>query len=255
MGVQTPITLQEVQELFPTLKIITLEPTIDGIIDTTYLVHTSNNSFILKRYEQKTNTQINTHLNILHKLHLCKLDTPRFITESKGWYLFHFTKGNYLSTVDYSSLKKIARALQQMHKCTRQHFCDRDISERININKALQNQKKYYYHYKRFLPLKKIPKNNDGIIHGDIFFDNILENDNKIYFLDFSDAANGRFSFDLAVILSSLCSHPQRQHYINFLLHVYNQNNSFKVTKKELLSDLKYAKLFYDLLKRDLNKL
>jgi len=252
MGVKTTITLKQVQNYFPQLNVIALTPTLEGITDTTYILHTNMKQYVLKKYENKTQEQIATHLKLLQKLHSCSIDVPQLITNVNGWYVFNYTKGTYLKTINYYSLKQIALMIKKIHQCTKKYYCDRDISERINIKDALKGQKRHYYFYKKFLPLKSIPKSQDGLIHGDIFWDNILNKGTKISIIDFSDAANGRFSFDLGVTLSSLCSHPNRRHYIDFFLKVYNQNNRFKITKYALLEDLVYAKLFYELLKRNI---
>jgi len=252
MGVKTTITLKEVQALFPHLKIDSLVPTVDGIIDTTYILHASKESYVLKKYEHKTQEQIAMHLELLKKLDSCSLSVPKLITNLKEWYVFSYAQGNYLKIINYYSLRKIARIIKKIHQCTKKYYCNRDISQRINISSVLNIQKQCYYAYKKFLPLKNIPTHKDGLIHGDIYIDNILTQGAKLSIVDFSDAADGRFSFELGVALSSLCAHPNRQHYVNFFLKVYNQNSRFKITKKELLVDLEYAKLFYELLRNNI---
>jgi len=252
MGVKTTITLKQVQSYFPKLNVIALTPTLEGITDTTYILHNNTKKYVLKKYENKAQKSITTHLKLLQKLHSCSLDVPKLITNVNGWYVFSYTQGSYFKTINYYSLQRIALMIKKIHHCTQKYYCNRDISERINIEYALKREKKHYYFYKKFLPLKSMSKSRDGLIHGDIFWDNILNKGTKVSIIDFSDAADGRFSFDLGVTLSSLCSHPNRKHYIDFFLKVYNQNNRLKITKHALLEDLEYAKLFYELLKRNI---
>ena len=250
MGVKTTVTLSKVQKLFPTLLIVDINSTSDGIIDTTYILKSKSDSYILKKYENKTKEQINIHLRLLKKLHSSNLNVPHYLTTSNDWYVFRYIHGSYIKYINYYSLKKLAILLRKIHSNTYKSYCGKDISQRIDVKAAINKQKQYYYFYKKFLPLKSMSTKRNGIIHGDISFNNILERGSIISILDFTDSADGRFSFDIAVILNSLCSHPNKAHYINYFLHVYNQNNFFKIAEKDLLEDLDNAKLFYQLLKR-----
>ena len=86
--------------------------------------------------------------------------------------------------------------------------------------------------------------NDDGIIHGDLFADNCKFKDNKLSGVyDFSQACNGDFIFDLAVIAMSWCydnQHLNKQKVL-ILMRAYGLNisyNKFKIY-------IKYALLYY----------
>src|SRR5262245_63800270 len=56
----------------------------------------------------------------------------------------------------------------------------------------------------------KLPK---GIIHGDLFADNlIMKGDKVIAMLDFEAACRGKFIFDLATAVNALCFDGEQYH-------------------------------------------
>lgn len=253
MGVITKIGIKEVQELFPSFSFIKLTLTTEGLIDTTYIVEDKCKKYILKKYENKTELQIQTHLQLLKKLSLHNITVPQLISQSYPWFLYNYIDGEHPTQINYFNLQQIAICIKKIHKCTRAYSINKHIFDRINISNALHHQRKTsFYYYKKYLKLKKMDRSSDGIIHGDIFTQNIVISNNNIAIIDFIDAADGSFSFDLAVALSSLVKHPSRQHYIDYFLQVYNQTNHQKISKKTLLKKIQYAKLFYELLRKNL---
>ena len=76
MGVITKISLEELQQIFPHYSFIKITPTLSGIIDTTYIVENTQQSFILKKYERDIKTKIKKDIELLNLLH------------NKGLYLF-----------------------------------------------------------------------------------------------------------------------------------------------------------------------
>ncbi len=68
MGVKTEITLSELNLLFPSYGFTKISPTASGIIDTTYIVHTKTNGYILKRYERDIPHKIILDIRLLNNL-------------------------------------------------------------------------------------------------------------------------------------------------------------------------------------------
>ena len=90
----------------------------------------------------------------------------------------------------------------------------------------------------------KIELKNDGIIHGDIFPDNVKWKNNQLSGVyDFSEACNGDFIFDLAVVASSWCFDDNKPNYekINTLLSSYGLQIQLDTFKEYI----KYALVYY----------
>ncbi|HLD23848.1 MAG TPA: phosphotransferase [Sulfuricurvum sp.] len=89
--------------------------------------------------------------------------------------------------------------------------------------------------------LKKINLHlrNDGIIHGDLFLDNALFEEGRLScVIDFTQACNGDFIFDLAVVDLSWCDSNEKT---EALLESYGAT----ISAEEFQSYREYATLFY----------
>jgi len=242
MGLVTKISLQEAQELFAIFSFTKLTPTTEGIIDTTYIVENSNKKYILKKYENKTPLQLQNHIEFLNRLARHNLNVPQLVAESNLWFLFNYIKGEHPTSITYFNLRQIAINTRKIHNCTRGYYVKRHIFDRINILDALKYQKKdSFYYYKKYLDLKNMQRSVDGLIHGDIFPQNILITNSNIAIIDFIDAADGSLIFDLAVALSSLAKHPNRQHHIENFENFYNQTNHL-ISKTHAQNGINYLK-------------
>jgi homoserine kinase type II len=119
-------------------------------------------------------------------------------------------------------LETVGRALADLHtspRATRRGIENRFGYERIasiygeirrrlpsyfrRITRTLDDEVEYLRHYLE----SKLPK---GIIHGDLFPDNLLfRGDKLVAVLDFEAASRGKFIFDLATAVNALCCDGQ----------------------------------------------
>jgi len=70
---------------------------------------------------------------------------------------------------------------------------------------------------------KKLPK---GVIHGDLFIDNIFFKKNKLSgIIDFYFAANDYFMYEIAICINALCfDHKKKKfHFLNVLTMIYQR--------------------------------
>jgi len=92
--------------------------------------------------------------------------------------------------------------------------------------------------------LYNIQLQNDGIIHGDLFLDNAkFEDDQLTGVYDFSEACNGDFLFDLAVVSLSWCFDKNKinKKKVNILINSYNDSIKYL----QFIEYIKYALLYY----------
>lgn len=250
MGVQTFISLVDVNMLFPAFTFTKLRATHEGIIDTTYIVSTATHSYILKKYERDISEKIHQDKKLLKKLKASGLNVPSFVASSEGWHLYEKLKGEQPKDVKSFHIQALARFMAKMHKKTAKMSAHSKFIHRYNIQNVLIFTKlNYFAYYKKLQVLRNLTQKNDGIIHGDIFKDNTIFDGEKIGVIDFIDAANGEFVFDIAVALLTFNTNKNNPYFLNLFLNTYNQKAPKKIHKTQLLKNIKLASKFYALLR------
>jgi homoserine kinase type II len=245
MGIKTDITLKELNNLFPTFNFTALEATTSGIIDTTYFVYTKNSSYILKHYEHISFAKIEADAKLLKYLNSSNLNVPILLAYSNNWYIYKRLQGTQPNIITTRHIVVLARFLAKFHNLTSKKSLNMPFFKKDEINKILNSV--CYKTYKKYSYLKDIKFNNDGIIHGDIFKDNTVFYNFKIGVFDFGDSADGSFAFDIAIALFGFNINNKQELFINLFLNTYNQQSKKKITKNQLLYNLKIASDFYTL--------
>ena len=248
MGVVTRISLSEINTLFPAYKFIAYEPTVSGIIDTTYIVHTRHDSYVLKKYERDIPSKIKQDMRLLSMLHTSGLNVPICLGANNDWYLYKKLSGEQPQNIKSYHIQALARFLAALHqtmstcKCNSNQIIEKEVLENLEYTK-----KHYFSYYKKFEFLKHFTLKPDALIHGDIFKDNTIFEGKKIGVIDFIDSSCGTFSFDAAVALVGFDARVHSHYFINLFLNTYNQHAPKKLTKKRLLYKMKIASHFYAL--------
>ena len=237
MGVKTKLFYDDIKPFFD-LK--TLEETSSGISHTVYIL---DNEYILKIYEDET-TPFNIDAEVELLNYSKKLCVPKIIKDDifiKGKRGVVFTKGEGESLVEFvyqTHLEQIANFLKSFHTLTKgkthkniSSFGKSDLKELINKTR----NKKFEDEFNSL----NIELKNDGVIHGDLFLDNATFCKDKLTCVfDFSDACEGDFIFDLAVVALSWCSSKED---IKILLNSYDKSLKFE----NFIPYLRYASLYY----------
>jgi len=245
MGVKTSITLQEVQELFPSYTFKTLTPTEDGVIDTTYIL----DKFILKHYERDIGERVKKDKKRLLFFKSSGLNVPLCVAQSNGWFLYEKLEGVEPKNIELKHIQALARFMAKMHTLSYKKYSKESFLKQYDLDTTLYSlQKSFYFYYKKFSSLRNYKDTDDGFIHGDIFKDNTLFFKDKIGVFDFIDGGNGSFLFDISVALVAFNPH-KRQLFTRVFLNTYNQNSPFKISHKELTYEIKNAAKLYGLLR------
>ena len=125
---------------------------------------------------------------------------------------------------------------------------DADADSSVNILVSQYNRdgvKKFLYNnfndIKKNWP-KKLPS---GIIHGDLFIDNIFFNKNKVSgYIDFYFAANDHYMYEIAICINALCFDEKNKKFIinkkkvDKLIKGYNSVKKIKLNEKNNLNIL-----------------
>ena len=248
MGVVTKISLQELNEIFPSYGFLSILPTLSGIVDTTYIVQTSKKSYVLKKYEREIPQKINDDMELLRTLNSAGLNVPLCLDSNAGWHLYKKLEGAQPKDVKSYHIQALGRFLAKMHKEMAKTKCDSNARVEYEVKEALKYTKSHFFgYYKQFEFLKRFTHKNEAIIHGDIFKDNTIFNGKKIGVIDFIDSSCGTFAFDVAVALVGFDSRERHDYLINIFLIAYNQHAPKKLTKERVKKKMKIAAHFYAL--------
>ena len=204
-----------------------------GIENTNYLIRTKNKKYILTIFEKRIHggckyKDLTFFMKLMSKLSKLKIKCPEPVRNKKGTYIFKLKNKNacivsflegkdkkQLSVNDYFS---IGKNVAKLHIASKKINLYRKNSLSINswepllkkidnrINKLSSNlvnlMKIDLTDIKKKWP-KKMPK---GIIHSDLFIDNIFFYKNKFYgFIDFYFSANDFLAYELATCINALC--------------------------------------------------
>lgn len=249
MGVKTKITTKDLKNYF---SIDSLKPTLDGERDSVYII---NDSLVLKLFENPYSPTIKEEIKLntlCRNLKVAPIKKRNITIKNKPALIYKKCTGTSLKKVKLKHIKEIGKFLKQFHTITKNK---KSQNSQIFAQKPVQKMVKDSTNpqFKKLYKKINIKLKNDGIIHGDIFRDNVLFKNNKIScVIDFTEACNGDFDFDLAVIGLDWCKGDKE---LKVLLESYGATISLKKFKHYI----RYAGLYYSLIryyeKRDYKKL
>jgi len=223
-------TLAQFVENFALGKLLKFSGIPAGSVNTHYLLETSKGKFFLKIDEVKDRQEARREIDLLLYLRSRRFSCPAPLPDKEGVYLLEY-EGKVVSIYPYIAgktfsekmlslpqLEKIGQALASLHilgQAYKKGLENRFRFERITevyqeIRVQLPSYFRQYIHvldeefeHQRQYAEERLPK---GIIHGDLFADNILFRAGKITaVLDFEAAGHGKFIYDLATAVNALC--------------------------------------------------
>lgn len=225
----------------------------DGIENTNYFLKTQKGKFVLTIYENKITERIkNKHLpffiNLINFYKLNKIPCPSILSSrnnkkiinfyNKPSIIFEFVDGKTLNKTNKNNCYKVGKILGLMHKTSikfnKKKKNDFSFKEWEKIIKKKFNLKTKE---KQFLKEEiKFIKNNwpkslpSGVIHGDLFPDNVFFKKKKINgIIDLSNACTDFFSYDLSICINSWCFEKKlNMEKVKYLISGYNSERKMK---------------------------
>jgi homoserine kinase type II len=202
----------------------------EGSVNSNYLLETVRGKYLLRVDEVKSESEVKREIDLLAFLRKHSFPCPQPLQDRTGRFyrdydnkcvsLFRYHEGRVILAprLRPSQLETIGRTLGELHvigKGYKKGIDNRFSFERIadlylsvrnrlpnyfrKITRALEDEIDYLTRYLE----GKLPK---GIIHGDLFADNLLFRGEKLTaVLDFEAACRGKFIFDLATAVNALC--------------------------------------------------
>ena len=264
MAIYTEISFSQVQLILKDYNIGHLKKLTGikkGIENTNYLLVTNKNKFILTIYEKRVNSkELPFFMHLMTKLNAKQINCPKPILNKKRKFLFtvekklasitSFVHGKEKKNHSLNESKIIGNNIAKLHLATKNiklyrknnlslqswfalnNLIKKSKSKKINrlckwIDTILQDLK------------KKWPNNlPSGIIHADLFHDNIFFLKKKFSgFIDLYFSCNDAYVYDLAICINAICFDSKFKFKVNkakALLKGYQQIR--KLTKKEILA-------------------
>ena len=226
-----------------------------GIENTNYLLKTKKEKFILTIFEKRVSKkEIPFFMKLMDKLYASNINCPKPLRNINGKYLINlrnktacivtFLKGKDKKTLNLKNCYEIGRMIAEMHSSTKKIKLYRKNSMGIkNLNPLFNSIK---FKSKKFINIEKFLKTNfidikrrwpkklpSGIIHGDLFIDNIFFKNNKISgIIDFYFAANDYFIYEIAICVNALCFDKFKNRFILNKKKVKNLIKGYESIKK-----------------------
>ena len=233
MAVYTPLDHKTVTNLVAVYGLGKLNRMVGipaGSVNTHYVLETTKGKAILKIDEVKSVADAQHELALLHFLRERDFRCPQPLVDRDG-QCYHVYKGKPVSLYGMLSgksvsdtqltniqLENIGKTLAALHSLSSGYPKDEDnrfspdrvfslyqeVKERLpgylrHLTHMLDDEVVYQQQYQE----DRLPK---GIIHGDLFADNLLfRKDTVVGVLDFEAACYGKFIFDIATAVNALC--------------------------------------------------
>ena len=242
MAVYTKINSREINYIeknFNIGKIINFTGIKKGIENTNYIIQTKNKKFILTIFEKRVQKKdLPFFMNLMFGLSKLKIKCPEPVINKNGKHLFKiknkyacivsFLKGKDKKRLNNNDCFIVGKNIAKLHLASKKLKLYRKNSLSVSswsplfnrICKGYKNSKELMKNELNYIK-KNWPKSlPSGIIHADIFVDNIFFYKKKFYgFIDFYFSANDYLAYELAICINALCFNKK--------------NNIFKLDKKK----------------------
>ena len=228
MAVYTSITSKELNNW---IKRFNLKDFIDfkgissGVTNSNYLIHMSNTKYILTIFEQNKINELPFYVDLMIYLtkqnFLCPLPIigsdgeALSVLKDKPALMVSFLEGKEKNIIDAKTCYLVGESLAKLH------LAAKNFPKKNNNPRDINWMSKMYLNLTKFLSLedKKLIELEidyqteliktelpEGIIHGDLFQDNVLFLDDKVSgFIDFYFACNDKFIYDIAIAINDWC--------------------------------------------------
>lgn len=264
MAVYTKINSKDLLSLsrdYKLGKIIKSEGIKKGIENTNYLLKTNTKKLILTIFEKRVQKKdLPFFMNLMEKLNKKKIICPKPLKNSANKHLSRiqnkpacivtFLKGKDKTTLNYKNCFDIGKNIAKFHKVGTKIKLYRQNS--MSINKLGDLLKSIKFTSNKITPklkptlnvcLKDIKKQwpkklPSGIIHGDLFIDNIFFKKNKFSgFIDFYFSSNDYFIYEIAICINALCFDKKKDNFVMNNKKIKNLINGYEairsLSKKE----------------------
>ncbi|WP_339061506.1 phosphotransferase enzyme family protein [Fusobacterium animalis] len=267
MGVFTNLFQDEIDfiEKKYKIKILEIKNIDNGILNSNFYIKTRNKKYILRIYEaNRTIDEEKQELILLDRIvdfipvsiAIKNIDNEYIsIFNNKKFTLFEYIDGNSITKIDTHIIREIAIYLGKLHSFTKDiSFEKYNRKTRIDLDFYYNEIKKSEIDFKfKNELLNSADKINgfdfsilpSGVIHGDIFPDNVLLDDynNIKVIFDFNESYYAPFIFDIAIVINFWIKINDFDFFTenNLIRDFLNYYSKYRKIRKEELKSLDIA--------------
>ena len=252
MAVYTKLSEKELKDFFSKYnlgKLLNYKGIKEGIENTNYFIQTEKGKFILTLYEKRVDEKdLPFFISLMRNLFDKKFPSPEPIINKNGNYISEISKKKaaVVTFLDGNAKKILSPddCYEVGINTAKLHLITKSLSGKMENKLSVNSWRKIYNKVKKDcskihqnLPdiieknldiiEKNWPKNiPSGIIHADLFPDNIFFKNNRISgIIDYYFSCYDFYAFEIAICLNALCFEGK------------NENLSFNVTKSKKFID------------------
>jgi len=240
MAVYTKIDKKDISYInkkFDIEKITEFKGIKQGIENTNYLLRSKNKKFILTIFEKRVSKkEIPFFIKLMAELNKSEINCPKPQKKKDGGYLINirnktacivsFLKGKDKKSLNLKNCHDIGKMIAEIHIYTKKINLFRKNSMSVKyldpLLKSIRFKSKKFNNVEKFLKINfrdikmKWPKNlPNGVIHGDLFIDNIFFKNNYLSgVIDFYFAANDYFMYEIAICVNALCFDKKKSKFV-----------------------------------------
>ena len=249
-----------------------------GTSNSNYLLTADNKKFILTIFEERTNQEnLPFYFDLMNHLNAHDIKCPEVIKDKQGNFsnsikqkhavITSFLTGSSLEKIKPIHCSNLGLTIAKMHNASEKLNIKREnelgfdklgiIIEKLKTYKKHIDDEKLKFIEDEFLFLsREINKDlPSGIIHADLFPDNIFfEENNLTGIIDFYFSCNDFYAYEIAICLNAWCFEDSNNEFnptkAKYLLGSYNQERKFSNEEVEALPLLARASALRYLLTR-----
>ena len=249
-----------------------------GTSNSNYLLAADNKKFILTIFEERTNQEnLPFYFDLMNHLNAHDIKCPEVIKDKQGNFsnsikqkhavITSFLTGSSLEKIKPIHCSNLGLTIAKMHNASEKLNIKREnelsfdrlgiIIEKLKTYKKHIDDEKLKFIEDEFLFLsREISKDlPSGIIHADLFPDNIFfEENNLTGIIDFYFSCNDFYAYEIAICLNAWCFEDSNNEFnptkAKYLLESYNQERKFSNEEVEALPLLARASALRYLLTR-----
>ena len=241
MAIYTKISrknLMSIEGKFNLGKIISFKGIKKGIENTNYLLRTKNNKYILTIFEKRVQKKdLPFFMSLMDKLNNHNINCPKPQKSKTGNYLINiknkpasivsFVEGRDKNKLKIKDCYEIGKNIAKLHTVSKKIKLYRKNSLSLSswpklLNKIGNKCNKIDVNLNNLMKTtltdikKRWPRKlSSGIIHGDLFIDNIFFKNNKFYgYIDFYFSSNDFLIYEIAICINALCFDKKKGNFI-----------------------------------------
>ena len=249
-----------------------------GTSNSNYLLTADNKKFILTIFEERTNQEnLPFYFDLMNHLNAHDIKCPEVIKDKQGNFsnsikqkhavITSFLTGSSLEKIKPIHCSNLGLTIAKMHNASEKLNIKREnelgfdklgiIIEKLKTYKKHIDDEKLKFIEDEFLFLSRDRSKDlpSGIIHADLFPDNIFfEENNLTGIIDFYFSCNDFYAYEIAICLNAWCFEDSNNEFnptkAKYLLGSYNQERKFSNEEVEALPLLARASALRYLLTR-----